>query len=242
MKFYIILPTYNEAANLPKIITALFALPIDDFHVCIVDDNSPDGTGEIADQFAHEHPEKIEVIHRSGKLGLGTAYIQGFKFALSKDADVIGQMDSDFSHPPEKLVIMKDALAGCDFVVGSRYIEGGSLDTRWPFWRKFLSGFGNLYARSILGLELRDATAGYRLWKREVLANIPLNRVQSNGYAFQVEMAYLASKLGFRVKEIPIHFTDRRWGDSKMSFSIQVEAAVRVWQILLEYRDIKPPQ
>lgn len=240
MKYYIILPTYNEAANLPKIITALFALPIDDFHVCIVDDNSPDGTGEIAVQFADKFPERIEVIHRSGKLGLGTAYIQGFKFALSKNADVIGQMDSDFSHPPEKLVIMKDALAGYDFVVGSRYIEGGSLDARWPFWRKFLSGFGNLYARSILGLELRDATAGYRLWKREVLATIPLNRVQSNGYAFQVEMAYLATKLGFRVKEIPIHFTDRRWGDSKMSFSIQVEAAVRVWQMLLDYRDIKP--
>lgn len=242
MKKYIILPTYNEAENLPKIISAIFSLAIADLHLCIIDDNSPDGTGKIADLLASEYPNQIEVIHRSGKLGLGTAYIHGFQYALQHGAEIVGQMDSDFSHPVEKLTEMFAVLDEYDFVIGSRYIEGGSLDERWPQWRRNLSAFGNIYARMILSLHIQDATAGFRIWKRIVLDSLPLERVKSNGYAFQIEMAYLATKMGFQGKEIPIHFADRRWGTSKMSFEIQLEAAFRVWRMLLDYRDIKPVQ
>lgn len=238
MSLAVIIPTYNEKDNLPKLVTRVLTLPIDDLRVLIIDDNSPDGTGRIADDLSLQFPGKVEVIHRTGKLGLGTAYVAGFQHLLKTDVQKIAQMDADFSHPPEKLVEMDRALADADVVIGSRYIEGGSLDHDWPGWRKFLSRFGNEYSRLILGAKTRDMTGGYRLWKREVLSTIPLDQVRSNGYVFQVEMAYLATRLGFKIKEIPIHFAEREFGQSKMSLRIQVEAALRVWQLGSRYRHL----
>lgn len=238
MKLTIIIPTYNEAENLPKLVTSLFALSLDQLTVLVVDDNSTDGTGEIADGLATEYNGRFSVIHRSGKLGLGTAYIEGFERALAEKADAIGQMDADFSHPVEKIPVMLEALNSCDSVIGSRYVSGGSVDQDWPVWRKRLSAFGNFYARTILGLPVRDVTGGFRLWRRETLLQMPLDMVRSNGYAFQVEITYIAHRLGFKFKEIPIYFADRRWGISKMSFRIQSEAAIRVWQMLFSYRHL----
>lgn len=239
MKSIIVIPTYNEAENLPKLVSALFALSEPALELLIVDDNSPDGTGDIAEQLSRETGGRVHVMHRSGKLGLGTAYIQGFKRAIELGADAIGQMDADFSHPVEKIPEMIGALSSCDAVIGSRYVKGGKLDERWPFWRKWLSGFGNFYSRIILGLKIRDVTGGFKLWKRETLQGMPLERIRSNGYIFQVEMAYVATLLGYRFKEIPIYFADRRWGQSKMSLRIQVEAAFRVWQLPGMYRDLR---
>lgn len=239
MKITVVIPTYNEAENLPRLAAALFALPLPDLTLLVVDDNSPDGTGQIAEELSQQYSNRIHVMHRSGKLGLGSAYIQGFERALTLGADALAQMDADFSHEPEKLVEMASALEGVDAVIGSRYVPGGKLDESWLFWRKALSGFGNFYARIILNLPVRDATGGFRLWRRETLRRMPLERVKSNGYVFQVEMAYVASLLGFRFKEIPIYFADRRWGESKMSFRIQVEAAFRVWLLPGFYRDLR---
>ncbi len=239
MNIIVVIPTYNEAENLPRLAEALFALPLPDLSLLVVDDNSPDGTGQIAEDLNRQYGGRVHVMHRSGKLGLGSAYIQGFGRALTLGAEAIAQMDADFSHQPEKLVEMAAALEGVDAVIGSRYVPGGRLDERWPFWRKALSGFGNFYARTILNLPVRDATGGFRLWRRETLQRMPLERVKSNGYVFQVEMAYLASLLGLRFREIPIYFADRRWGKSKMSFRIQVEAAFRVWLLPGFYTDLR---
>ncbi len=179
-------------------------------------------------------------MHRAGKQGLGTAYIQGFTRLINEGVDAIGQMDADFSHPPEKIIELVAALQqGAGVAVGSRYVRGGSLDERWPIWRKGLSAWGNFYARTILGLPMRDVTAGFRLWRRETLDSMPLERIRSNGYVFQVEMAYVAYRLGHTFSEIPIHFADRRWGQSKMSFRIQIEAALRVWQLPGIYRSLR---
>jgi dolichol-phosphate mannosyltransferase len=238
LKTTLVIPTYNEAVNLPKLLAALFALPLKDLHVLVVDDNSPDGTGQIAEEQNKMYPGKIKVLHRSGKLGLGSAYIQGFRLCLEDGSDYIGQMDADFSHNPQKVVEFVQTLPDCDMVLGSRYIPGGSLDKDWAFWRKGLSVFGNFYARAILGLPIRDVTGGFRLWKRQTLNRLPLERVRSNGYVFQVEMAYVTNRLGFKMKEIPIYFTERRFGESKMSFQIQWEAAVRVWKLRGLYRDL----
>jgi dolichol-phosphate mannosyltransferase len=239
LKITIIIPTYNEAENLPNLLIALFELPLPDLNVLVVDDNSQDGTGQIADDFASKFPGRVSVMHRSGKLGLGSAYIQGFVELLKGDSDAIGQMDADFSHEPAKVPDLALSLENSDVSVGSRYVPGGSLDKDWPFWRKWLSAFGNFYARTILRLPIRDTTGGFRLWRRETLAALPLDRVRSNGYVFQVEMAYAAHKLGFQFKEIPIYFAERRWGESKMSFKIQIEAALRVWALPRQYRDLK---
>ena len=240
MKITVVVPTYNEAENLPKIVSALFALPLPELTLLVVDDNSPDGTGQIAEDLNRETGGRVQVMHRAGKLGLGTAYIQGFKWALEHGAEAVCQMDADFSHPPAKIVELAETLSSCDMALGSRYVQGGKLDENWPIWRKWLSGFGNLYARVILGMKLRDVTGGFRLWRRETLLSMPLDRIRSNGYIFQVEMAYVASKLGFQFKEIPIYFAERTVGQSKMSLRIQVEAAIRVWQLARMYRDIKP--
>jgi dolichol-phosphate mannosyltransferase len=239
MKVVVVIPTYNEAENLSKLVSQLFDLSIDDLNILVVDDNSPDGTGELAESIkASSYPERMEVIHRSGKLGLGTAYISGFKKALADGADAIVQMDADFSHPTEKIIEMVDALPNYDVVIGSRYVPGGKLDERWPLWRKGLSGFGNVYARMILRLKIKDVTGGFKMWHRDALHRMPLGRVRSNGYAFQIEMNYIATKLGFHFSEIPIYFADRRWGNSKMSLNIQIEAAISVWQIKFRYRDL----
>ena len=237
MKTTIVIPTYNEAENLPKLVSALFSLPLHGLSVLVVDDNSPDGTGQIAEDLK-KSTGRVDVLHRAGKMGLGTAYIAGFEHALAQGAEAVVQMDADFSHPSEKLVEMTEMLPVCDVVIGSRYVAGGSLDPRWPLWRKGLSGFGNTYARTILGLKTRDVTGGFRMWKRETLLGLPLKRIRSNGYIFQVETCYVATLLGYHFREIPIHFADRRWGQSKMSLRIQLEAALRVWQLLRMYTDL----
>jgi dolichol-phosphate mannosyltransferase len=235
----VVIPTFNEAENLPKLVSALFDLPISDLSILVVDDNSPDGTGKLADSLAAKNRGRMLVVHRNGKLGLGTAYICGFRQALDAGAEAVAQMDADFSHPPEKLIELLAVLQTCDVALGSRYIKGGAVDERWPAWRKGLSAFGNIYARTLLGLPVQDATGGFRFWRRETLLGMPLESVRSNGYAFQVEMIYLACKLGFRFREVPFYFADRRWGQSKMSYRIQREAAIRVWQMLFEYRGLK---
>lgn len=233
-----VIPTYNEAENIPKLVQAVLDLPVN-VNLLIVDDNSPDGSGDIAEQLKSDHPGRIQVMHRKGKLGLGSAYIQGFRQAIQEGADFIGQMDADFSHPIDKIQVLMSTLENCDFVIGSRYVPGGKLDENWPFWRKWLSGFGNMYARTILGMKIRDVTGGYRLWRKETLSAMPLERVKSNGYIFQVEMSYIATLLGFQCFETPIYFADRRWGQSKMSFRIQMEAAYRTWLLLGLYTDLK---
>jgi dolichol-phosphate mannosyltransferase len=212
---------------------------LNDLKIVIVDDNSPDGTGDIAERLSLENPGRIDVLHRSGKLGLGTAYITGFKHALAEGAQAVGQMDADFSHPPQKVAEMAAILESCDVASGSRYIPGGKLDDRWPVWRKWLSIFGNWYAHTILGLRLVDVTGGFRIWRRETLLGMPLDRIRSNGYMFQVEMAYVATKLGYRFAEVPFYFADRRLGKSKMSIGIQFEAAIRTWQLRAMYRNLK---
>ncbi len=238
MHVIIILPTYNEAENLPKMVSALLSLPLD-LSILVVDDHSPDGTGQLADELSNRHVGKVSVLHRAGKLGLRSAYIEGFRKAFDLGADVIVQMDADFSHAPSVLTEMAQQIASCDEVVGSRYTKGGSVDERWPLWRKFLSSFGNFYARTILAFPLHDVTTGYRMWRREALQNMPLDRIRSNGYIFLVEMAYVAYLMGYKITEIPIYFADRRWGKSKMSLKIQLEAAVRIWDVRWHYRDLR---
>lgn len=234
----IVTPTYNEAENLPRLVSALFSLPLD-INLLVVDDNSPDGTGRIADELAASFPGRVDVLHRPGKMGLRSAYLNGFQKVMDGGAQAIVQMDADFSHDPSVLVDMAKLLESCDIVLGSRYVRGGSVDERWPFWRKSLSAFGNYYARTILGLPLHDVTTGYRMWRRETLQQIPFERIQSSGYVFLVEMAYLAHCLQFKIGETPIYFADRRWGKSKMSIKIQMEAAFRIWQVWWHYRDLK---
>ena len=175
MKITIIVPTYNEAENLPKLVSAFFALPLPELSLLIVDDNSPDGTGKMADDYALQMPGKLEVLHRPGKMGLGTAYIMGFHHCLQRGAEAIGQMDADFSHPLEKIPELAEAIEKCDVVIGSRYVSGGSLDENWPLWRKGLSAWGNFYARTILNLPMRDCTGGFRLCRRETLAGCRWN-------------------------------------------------------------------
>jgi dolichol-phosphate mannosyltransferase len=238
LRIVVVLPTYNEAENLPGLISALFMLPLD-LSVVVVDDNSPDGTGDIAAHLAAEHSGRLEVIRRAGKAGLRSAYLEGFRCAFEMGVDAIVQMDCDFSHDPQVLVTMADALAENDIAIGSRYVSGGSVDVDWPRWRKNLSAFGNFYARTILGIPLRDMTTGYRMWRSEALKNMPLERIQSSGYVFLVEMAYVAYLLGYRIAEVPIYFADRKFGQSKMSVRIQLEAAFRIWQIRLGYQDLR---
>lgn len=238
MHTVVVLPTYNEAENLPKLVSALLSLPLD-LSVLVVDDHSPDGTGELADELSNRHIGKVSVLHRAGKLGLRSAYIEGFQKAFELGADTVVQMDSDFSHDPAVLTEMTRCIASCDVVIGSRYVEGGSLDEYWPAWRKFLSGFGNFYARTILAFPLHDVTTGFRMWRRAALQTMPLDRIRSNGYIFLVEMAYVAYLMGYKITETPIHFADRRWGKSKMSLKIQLEAAVRIWDVWWHYRDLR---
>jgi dolichol-phosphate mannosyltransferase len=243
----VVIPTYNEADNLPAITEAIFRLGIHGLQLLIVDDNSPDGSGEIADRLAAqmkgdtpgERP-KMVVIHRQGKGGLGTAYVAGMSRALADGADYIVQMDADFSHSPEYIPQMLGVMLAtdADVVIGSRYVPGGSLDERWSWWRRFMSWWANLYSRMILGLRVRDMTAGFKLWRRQALLDIGLENVRSNGYSFQVEMAYLCERLGFHLVEIPIHFEDRRIGQSKLDVPVKIESAWRTWQIRWRYRHL----
>jgi dolichol-phosphate mannosyltransferase len=238
VKITIVLPTYNEAENLPKLVSALFLLPLE-LRVLVVDDNSPDGTGQIAEELTRDYPGRINVLHRAEKLGLRSAYLEGFQKAFELDAEAVVQMDADFSHNPIVLKEMAHHITDCDLVIGSRYTKGGSLDERWPLWRKFLSSFGNNYARTILQFPLHDVTTGFRMWRREALSKMPLDRIRSSGYIFLVEMAYVAFLMEYDIVEVPIHFEDRRFGKSKMSLKIQLEAAMRIWDVWWHYRDMR---
>ena len=236
----LVIPTYNEAENLPSLIENLVEISIPDLKIIIVDDGSPDGTGQMAEELAEQMPGNMTVVHRAGKLGIGSAYLRGFGVALSDGAQAVGQMDADFSHSPSYLPEFLAGLDQWDAVFGSRYVEGGKVDEGWSRGRRFLSNFGNTYARVILRLQIRDSTGGFRLWRVETLRALPLERIRSEGYVFQVEMAYLAQRLGFKVAEQPIYFEDRRIGQSKMSLKIQLEAAIRVWLLPYVYRGLQP--
>jgi dolichol-phosphate mannosyltransferase len=220
MKTLIIIPTYNEIDNLRPILKEILSFA-PETDILVVDDNSPDGTGELADEIHNENPQ-VQVLHRSGKLGLGTAYIAGFKYAIAHGYDAAFEMDADFSHDPRYLPDFLKAIEHADLVIGSRYVPGGGTPN-WSPLRRFISGGGNIFARSMLGLPIHDCTAGYRCYRRKVLESIDLDSIQSQGYAFQVELAYRVAQQGFKTVEIPIIFTDRRVGKSKMSRKIFIE-------------------
>ena len=240
MQLTIVLPTYNEVDNLPALIPALFGQPVQDLKLLVVDDGSPDGTGQVAEQLSKLYVDRIHVHHRSGKLGLGSAYITGFKLALEQGAEAIGQMDSDFSHPVEKVPELLAALESADVAQGCRWIAGGGVDGNWPLWRRALSRWGSVYSQSILRVPMRDVTGGFRVWRRTTLERMPLDRIRANGYMFQIEITYIAHRLGFAIAEIPFYFPDRQAGESKMSGRIAMEASFRVWQALWRYRDLQP--
>ncbi|HQY91328.1 polyprenol monophosphomannose synthase [Caldilinea sp.] len=245
----VVIPTYNEADNLAAMAEAIFALHLPTLQLLIVDDASPDGTGRIADELAAHYngmtplsPRlRMAVIHREGKGGLGTAYVAGMLRAIAEGADFVVQMDADFSHSPAYIPQMMGVILAtdADVVIGSRYVPGGSLDARWEWNRRLLSWWANLYSRAILRLRIRDMTAGFKLWRRAALEEIRLENIRSNGYSFQVEMAYLCEKLGFHVIEIPIHFEDRRIGHSKLDVPVKLESAWRTWQIRWRYRHLQ---
>ena len=228
MKTLVIIPTYNERENIERIVPQVLEQD-SSIHILIVDDGSPDGTGEIADQMAKGN-NHINVLHRQGKGGLGTAYIAGFKYALEKSYDLILEMDCDFSHDPKSLPKFLEAIQDADLILGSRYISGVNV-INWPMSRLLLSYYANVYSRWVTGLPLRDATGGFKCYRREVLNAINLDKVRSNGYSFQIEMSFRAWKKGFKIKEIPIIFEDRKAGQSKMSKKIVREAIWMVWKL-----------
>ena len=227
----ICIPTYNERENLESLVSSVHEhLPEAD--LLVIDDHSPDGTGELADQLASRDP-KLRVLHRAGKLGLGTAYLEGFKQGLAGDYEYFFEMDCDFSHDPKYLPeLLGAARAGADLVLGSRWVDGGGTEN-WGVGRKIISRGGSFYARTILGIGIRDVTGGFKCFRRKVLESLPLDGVRTQGYGFQIEMTYRAIKAGFRVVEVPIVFVDRRVGQSKMSKSIFLEAMGMVWKLRL---------
>lgn len=228
----VVVPTYNECENLPQIVPAI--LGVDErFDVLIVDDNSPDGTGQMADAMAAADP-RVHVLHREKKQGLGRAYLGGFAWALERDYRWIFEMDADFSHDPKFLLDLMAGSEAAELVVGSRYARGNVNVINWPMSRLLLSWFANKYVRWVTGLPLTDATGGFKCFRREVLEAIPLDRVRSNGYAFQVEMSYRAWKKGFTIGEVPIVFVDRVEGHSKMNKRIVREAIWMVWWLRLQ--------
>lgn len=241
MRVAVVVPTYNEVDNLPLLASALFSLPVPDLHLVVVDDNSPDGTGAVAEALKATYPGRVHVIHRPRRLGLGSAYITGFRQALNLAADAVLQMDADFSHDPADVPRLLAGLHTHDLVIGSRYVAGGRLDVHWSWWRRFLSWWANaVYVRLILDTSVHDATAGFMAWRRAALEAIDLDSIRSNGYIFLVELKYVAEKLGLRILEVPIYFRDRTEGRSKMDARVKLEAAWRVWQIRWRYRHLKP--
>ncbi len=236
MQSVVILPTYNEASNMESLVSCV--LSEKDFHILIIDDNSPDGTGQIADRLSLDHPNRVEVLHRAGKLGLGSAYTVGFRHTLTRGFHYIFQMDADFSHDPSDLTRLAAALdAGADVAIGSRYVPGGQTPG-WPIWRRLLSRSGSLYARMVLGLDVHDLTGGFKGFRREAIESLDLRRIRSNGYAFQIETTYRCHQNGCRISEIPITFVDRRRGQSKMSGEIMWEAFWVVLKLRLERQNV----
>lgn len=231
MRALVILPTYNEIENLPRIVPQILGVD-PDLEVLVVDDDSPDGTGKEADRMAEENP-RLSVIHRASKMGLGSAYITGFKYGIEKGFDYLFEMDADFSHDAKYLKDFLREIKEADLVVGSRYLQGVNV-INWPMSRLLLSYFANVYTRIITGLPLRDATGGFKCYRREALEAIELDSVRSDGYSFQIEMSFKLWRKGFRLKEIPIIFYDRQQGESKMSKKIVREAVWMVWRLGFE--------
>ena len=228
MRPLVIIPTYNERANLPSLIEQLLAVP--GLRILIVDDASPDGTGQVADEYATANRARVQVLHRSGKRGLGLSYIDGMYVALRTDATHICQMDADLSHNPADMPRLLEAAQNADFVIGSRYVPGGRIEN-WPLHRRLLSAFANRYIRAITRLTIRDCTSGFRCWRREALERLPLASIRSDGYAFIVELAFEASRAGLRCAEVPITFVERREGASKMSGAVILESAIVPWRL-----------
>ncbi len=227
----VIVPTFNERDNLPVLAEALMAFP--NVSLLVVDDRSPDGTGDLADELARRYPGRIDVLHRTERPGLGRSYIDGIRLALARPnpPDVICQMDCDLSHDPKQLPDLLAAIERADVVIGSRYVPGGRV-VNWPLRRRFLSRFANVYIHAITRLAARDCTSGYRCWRRETIAALPLDRFGSNGYSFLVEMLYAASANGCRIAEVPITFVERRLGESKLSGGVLLESAATPWRVV----------
>ena len=233
----VIIPTYNEKENIENIIRYVFSLE-KEFHILSVEDNSPDGTADIVKRLIEEFPERLFIEQRKGKLGLGTAYIHGFKWALQRGYDFIFEMDADFSHPPKDLLRLYEACSkGADMAVGSRYVDGKISVVNWPIGRVIMSYYASWYVRLITGMRIGDATAGFACYKRQVLEQIKLDKIRFVGYAFQIEMKYTVFKKGFKIVEVPIIFTDRVFGESKMSMKIFKEAFFGVFS--LKFRNWK---
>jgi dolichol-phosphate mannosyltransferase len=229
MTALVIVPTYNERANLPVLLAGL--MKHTGVRVLVVDDQSPDGTGDIADALARDYPGRLEVLHRTGRRGLGRSYIDGIKRAIAEPVDYICQMDADLSHDPQHLPDLLAAASRADVVLGSRYIPGGAV-VNWPLRRRLLSRFANLYIRTVTRLDAHDCTTGYRCWRRSALASLPLDRFFSDGYSFLVEMLFVASRRGCQIAEVPITFVERREGESKISNAVLLESAITPWRLI----------
>ena len=225
----VVVPTYNERENLPLLVDGLMRHP--NVSVLVVDDDSPDGTAAVARELAAKYPGRIRVLERRGIRGLGRSYVDGLKVALDEKVDLICQMDADLSHDPAQLPRLIAGAATADVVIGSRYIPGGQI-VNWPLRRRLLSRFANIYVRTITRLTARDCTSGYRCWRREALAGMPLDRFISDGYSFLVEMLYVAGRRGYRIGEAPITFVERRLGESKLSRAVLVESAIAPWRLI----------
>jgi dolichol-phosphate mannosyltransferase len=230
MRSLVVIPTYNERENIEPLVRQILQHP--GFSVMVVDDQSPDGTGAVADDLAREFPERVEVRHRTGKRGLGLSYVEGFQLAVKRDVDLICQMDADFSHDPKYLPDLVAAATDYDLVVGSRYLNGISV-VNWPLQRLILSTFANRYIRGVTGLTVRDCTGGFRCWRREALGRIPLARIVSDGYSFMVEMLFEAARQQCRIGEVPIVFVERRMGTSKLSSGVLAESLLMPWRLRL---------
>lgn len=229
MDVLVIIPTYNERENLPVLVRQVLAM--DGYRVMVVDDQSPDGTGALADDLAAEFPGRVTVLHRTGPRGLGRSYIDALRLAAADRADFVCQMDADLSHDPRHLPAMVEAAhAGADVVIGSRYLDGGRV-VNWPLHRVVLSMFANRYVRAITGLRVNDCTSGYRCWRREAIARLPLDRIRSDGYAFLVEMLFQARRHGCRIAEVPIVFVERRVGQSKLDTGVLFESMLTPWRV-----------
>jgi dolichol-phosphate mannosyltransferase len=233
----VIVPTLNERENLPIVAAALMQFP--GVSLLVVDDESPDGTGEVADALAREYSGRIDVMHRRGQRGLGRAYIDGIASALQRPFDIICQMDCDLSHDPRQLPSLLAATEHADLVIGSRYIPGGGV-VNWPTRRRILSRFANFYIRLVTRLSPRDCTSGYRCWRRDALASVPLGHLSSQGYSFLVEMLYVAARLDLRIAEVPITFVERRQGESKLSGAVLVESAITPWRLIASRTTARP--
>ena len=238
MKTLVLVPTYNERDNLPALVKDILEVP--GTEVMVLDDQSPDGTGEVADALATAFPGRVQVLHRTGRRGLGVSYLEGFRRALASDADFVCQIDADFSHDPKYLPeLIAAAAAGADLVVGSRYVNGVSV-VNWPLRRIILSSCANAYIRIVTGLGVRDCTTGYRCWRRQALARLPLDRIVSEGYAFLLDVTFMAAHAGLRIVESPIIFIERRQGASKLSASVLFESLVTPWKLILRHGRIRP--